>query len=158
MKITISLEQLRVILSKFGHEPRTIVEILNAVQAAEIIDEKAKHPNYKRFIGVYADFFKACKTAMPKLTKADGAAINKMIDTLLLQDFVSGDYVKALEAWTLLLTNAEKLNPFLRSQMLYPVSFGKYLPEIISKLRNINGQQTNSHAAKRDGNLGKYDR
>ena len=64
---------------------------------------------------------------------------------------------KALESWTLLLTNGNKLNPFLRSQMLYPTSFAKYLPEIISKLRTLNnGQTANNATAKRGGNLGKY--
>ena len=161
MHITISLTELSISLSEFGFEPPQIKDIIKAVGCSTVPTEskkppKVKHANYQQFIGAYSGYLAAKKLTMPRLEASEGKAMNSIIDTLKLQDFVQNE-VHALAAWNLVLENDGILNPFLRSQMLRLTTFNKYFSEILIKLRNQNAQFTHATSEqKRDTNLGKY--
>ncbi len=122
-----------------------------AIEALEAIEEE-KVSLYADFITAYAAYFHQNKVPFKRITPQDGKAMKEIIKTLMALDVCEGDEVKALQAWQLVLSNADKLNAFLKSQTLKLANFNKYFVEILTKLRNDSKFRPNEKEAK----LGKY--
>jgi hypothetical protein len=105
-----------------------------------------KHPNYNSFKSAYWTYMEMILKRRATFNKTEGAALNKIIDSLLI--LTDNNHDNALVVWHEILTTMPHLkNDYLLGQTVRLTSFNYYLTEIILKVNAYNDrikQQSNS--------------
>lgn len=96
-------------------------------------------PLYQHFVAAYSEFIKGRGSGGLLFNGRDGKVMKEIYAKLKTNSQAKTDE-GALKSWTYILTNWNKLNDFLQSQITV-VQINKNLLEIIDKLRN--GKATN---------------
>lgn len=130
-----------------------IVASLNEVGNALILQEPKKlaksrknneiSSDYNKFVSVYSEFIK--NRGLPvSISEADGKGLKSIIKYLNSIDSVKTGNKKALDLWTYILNNWDKLSQWLQTQIQLR-QINSQLPNIIEHLRN--GKQTNNNTS-----------
>lgn len=109
--------------------------------------QKSAHPNYASCIKLYDDFVKS-KGFNPKITAADGKAMNELISFFESFESVKSGTHTLESCFDLIFSNWEHLTPFLQSQINLR-QINSYINNILDGIRNNKKQLGDSKMDKR---------